>query len=372
MKSKSYEIVNATQSNVVKVLKILGFVFIFCGLPLVTTAEIQRLDFQVPSEPGTELGIREVVDHSKTPVGDPVILLHGARVSGIPSFDLLVEGGSLAADLAKTGIAVYIVDLRGYGNSTRPKEMEAPRKSTPPLVRSGTAVRDIAAAVDAILSRTGAKEVALLGWATGGHWAGYYATIAPGKVSKLVFYNTLYGYTVDHKVIGRNSRVADPNNRDRFNLKRFRNYRLNTADSLTPSWDRFIPIENKNLWRDPEVLSAYIEAAMTSDPSSGNRNPPSFRAPSGAMADSFLLATGAALWDARLTDADALIIRSGNDFWSRPSDVTKLRDHLNSRPISAVVQTLYIPQATHYVHLDRPERGRDLFLNAVVKFLLDK
>lgn len=336
-------------------------------------ADIQRESFTALSGPGIEIGIRAVVDAAVANGaverrGDPVILLHGARVPGLPSFDLPVPGGSLAADLAAAGLAVYIVDLRGYGASTRPAAMTQPRAVNEPLVRSGAAVRDLAAAVDAVLARSDAEQVAILGWATGGHWAGHYASLHPRKVSKLVFYNTLYGYTPEHPRIGKGSRLADPENPDRFNLARFQNYRLNTADSLLPGWDRSIPLEDKAVWRDPAVAEAYVEAALASDPTAAERDPPSFRAPSGAMADSFLLATGAALWDARLIAADALILRSEGDFWSRPEDVTLLQAHLESRQ-SGSVGVATIPQATHFVHLDRAERGRDAFLNAVLNFL---
>lgn len=334
-------------------------------------AEVQRSSFTAASEPGIEIAIREVVDSSEPRVGNPVVLLHGARVPGAASFDLQVEGGSLAADLAAAGLAVYIVDLRGYGASTRPSAMNAPRQPKDPLVRSGAAVRDLGAAVEAVLARTGASQVAILGWATGGHWAGAYAALFPERVSKLVFYNTLYGYTPDHPTLGRGSRIADPDDPERFDIDRFQNYRLNTADSLLPGWDRSIPIEDKAAWRSPAVAEAYVAAALASDPTGDERDPPSFRAPSGAMADSFLLATGATLWDARLIAADALIIRSENDFWSRPEDLALLEAHLAARD-GGQVRVAEIPQATHFVHLDRAERGRDAFLRAVTTFLIQQ
>ena len=331
-------------------------------------AETERTPFTAVPEPGIEIAIREVLDPEKLRRGDPVVLLHGARVPGVPSFDLEVEGGSLAAELAAAGFAAYIVDLRGYGASTRPAEMAQARRAAAPLVRSGRAVRDLAAAVDAILARNGAARVAILGWATGGHWAGLYAALHPEKVAKIVFYNTLYGYTPAHPVIGPGSRLSLPDRPERFNIERFRNYRLNAADSLLPGWDRSIPVEDKASWRDPAVAEAYVRAALASDPTSAERDPPSFRAPSGAMADSFLIASGAAFWDARLVTADALVVRSGNDFWSRPEDVAKLRDHLLARD-AGQVKVVEIPEATHFVHLDRPERGRATFLAAVLKFL---
>lgn len=331
-------------------------------------ADIVREHLATVSDPGIEIGMRRVRDNSIEQQGDPVILLHGARVPGVPSFDLPVEGGSLAADLAKAGLDVFIVDLRGYGMSTRPPAMDAPRVEAAPLVRTGTAVRDLAAAVDAVRSETGADQVALVGWATGGHWAGAYTAHNPQSVSRIVFYNTLYGYNDDHPAIGRGSGLASADDPERFNIARFQNYRFSTGESLTPGWDRSIPLEDKTAWRDPAVTAAYVDAALASDPTSEQRDPPSFRAPSGALADSFLLATGATLWDARLLDADALIVRSQNDFWSRDDDVQLLTRHLEER-LSGEVEAVTIANATHFVHLDRPERGRTQFLDAVTNFL---
>lgn len=63
------------------------------------------------------------------------------------------------------------------------------------------------------------------------------------------------------------------------------------------------------------------------------------------------------------SDAD---IRSGNDFWSQPEDARSLQEHLVHAPETRLV---VLPDATHYVHLDRPERGRDQFVREVLEFI---
>ena len=146
----------------------------------------------------------------------------------------------------------------------------------------------------------------------------------------------------------------------------FSHVRLNP--SLLASWDRSIPLEDKAQWRDPAVADAYVAAALASDPTSSTRTPPSFRAPLGALEDSFYLASGRQLWDASLILAPTLILRSGRDFWSRPEDAERLAAHLVHAPAARVVA---LPEATHFVHLDRPERGRERFLAEVLAFLAD-
>ncbi|MEH2533620.1 pimeloyl-ACP methyl ester carboxylesterase [Bradyrhizobium sp. AZCC 1588] len=332
--------------------------------PIQAGAEIWRENFRVSSEPGIELALREVRDTDARASRPPVILLHGARVPGVASFDLPVEGGSLAADLARAGHRVFLMDARGYGGSSRPGQ-DGPQDGQP-LTNSHEIVRDIGAVVSAVERRTGSDRVALLGWATGGHWAGMYAALHPERVSHLVVYNSLYGATRGHPSLGPDGENADPADRSRFNVARFGTYRLNTADSLLPSWDRSIPARDKAGWRDPAVVEAYLKAALASDPTSTKRSPPAFRAPSGAMEDSFYLASGRQLWDAASITARVLIVRSGNDFWSRPEDVTALASHLAN---AVEVRTVTIPNATHYVHLGRAEHGRAQFLSEVTRFL---
>ncbi len=296
----------------------------------------------------------------------PVLLLHGARVPGVASFDLDVPNASLAADLASNGHVVYVMDARGYGKSSRPPAMEQPPKENPPLARSSEVVRDIAAVVEWIRQRLSVGRVALLGWATGGHWHGYYTALYSDRVSHLILHNTLYGGTPDHPMLGHGSTNEDPEHPGRFNEAAYGAYRFNTADALLPSWDQSIPLEEKTQWRDPAMAQAYVDAALASDPTNETRTPPSFRAPSGAMEDSFYLAIGRQLWDASLIRVPTLILRSERDFWSRPQDAELLAEHLVHAPR---VRKKTLLDATHYVHLDRPERGRSAFMKEVASFL---
>jgi len=326
---------------------------------------VLRHDFYVPGEPGIRLFVREVIATGNRHRA-PILLIHGARVPGIASFDLDVPGGSLAADLAQRGFAVYIMDVRGYGASTRPREMESSASQHAPLVRSNQAAHDIGSVVDWINRRRNAR-VALLGWATGGQWAGYYASYNPGKIGALVLLNSLYGGSSTHRSIGPGSDLEDPSHPGHFNFTACGGYRVSDERSLLAPWDRNIPVPDKNSWRDPKVAQTYVEAALASDATSGTRTPPSFRSPCGALEDSFYLASGRQLWDASFITAPTLILASELDFWSRPEDRQTLAAHLVHAPR---VKTVVFPQATHFVHLDRPEHGRQQLLDEVSTFLI--
>ncbi len=327
--------------------------------------EIQRRDFYVENNPGIRLFVREVSIAANNTSEAPVLLIHGARVGGIGSFDLPVANGSLAADLARAGFRVYLIDVRGYGRSTRTKEFSQPPKAHPPLVRSSEAVRDVAAVVRAIRSETGGEKVSLLGWATGGNWAGYYTSLHSPDVSHLIMLNTLFGADAPHPLMGHGSDMEDRKHPGKLNPD-VGAYMCSAGPSLVRAWLRSIPTENKDEWRDPAVEKAYVDAAMASDPESTSHQPACMRSPNGALEDSFYQATGRQLWDASMIEVPTLVIAGERDFWSRPADSELLRRELVHAPR---VQFTLIPNATHFVFLDRPERGRQEFLKDVIEFL---
>ena len=317
-------------------------------------AAVTRRDLRVTTADGISLYVREVKPAS-TVAREPLIMIHGARVAGIGSFDLPVDGGSLAADVAeRTGRVVYVMDARGYGASERPPAMDKPPAEAMPLSRAYEVVRDIEAVAREAARANNQPRVALLGWATGGMWASFYAALYPEKVSHLIAFNSLYGGSDQHPVLaGR----AGP---------QLGAYSLNQAASLFTQWDRSIPLEDKTQWRDPAVAKAYEEAAFASDPTSSQRQPRSFRAPSGAIEDSSVQASGRRLFDASTITARVLLIRSGRDFWSRPEDVSAFQ---HDAVRAAEVRVLSLPDSTHHVHLDRANRGRDQMLQAIREFL---
>ncbi|GEP53481.1 alpha/beta fold hydrolase [Reyranella soli] len=328
-------------------------------------ADIRRSDFRVTTADGVGIQLRELRP-ANAGDGAPLILVHGARVPGLASFDLEVPGGSFGADLAeRLRRVVYIMDARGYGGSDRPDALSRPAKESKPLSRAHEVVRDIHAAVQAVQQRSGANRVALLGWATGGMWCAYYASLWPDNVSHLVTLNALYGGNTQHSALGPDSANADPNQRHRFNPATG-GYAIYDAASLFPGWDRSIPVPDKASWRDPAVADAYGRAALASDPTSPSRTPAAFRAPLGAIEDSFYQASGRRLFDAGAITAATLVVRSELDFWSRPEDADAfVRDAGRARSVTL----LTLPGATHFVHLERPDKGRARLLDEIAQLL---
>jgi len=333
--------------------------YVFCLAAALSLPAQAREQFRVPSAPDITLSLIEIGQHKGR---RPILLIHGARVGAVGSFDLQVPGGSLAADLAARGFDVYLLDVRGYGGSTRPPEMSEAPEGKPALVRSNEAVEDIDAAVDYIRQRSNNGRVALLGWATGGQWAGHYASLHSDKLSALIMLNSLYRGSGAHPGVGRGSSLDD---KGRYNVAACGAYRFSDAASIMRPWDTTLG-DAKDTARDPEIAQAYVDAALYSDPSSSAREPRSFRSPCGAMEDSYYLASGRQLWDASLITAPVLAIAGERDFWSRPEDMRNLEADLVH---AQSVKMVRIPGATHFLHLERPERGRARLLDEVNAFV---
>lgn len=330
--------------------------------------EPSRITLRATTVDGVGIHVREL-RMGETSEGGPLILVHGARVPGLASFDLDVPGGSFALDLARRlERPVYIMDARGYGASDRAPALSRPAAESAPLSRAYEVVRDIDAVVELARQRSGGKPATLLGWATGGMWCAYYASLWPEKVSHLVTLNALYGGGARHPTLGPGSANADPQNPLAFS-RRIGGYALYDAASLFPGWDRSIPDADKASWRDPAVAEAYGRAALSSDPKSTSRTPASFRAPLGAIEDSFYQAGGRRLFDAGSITAATLVVRSSLDFWSRPEDAEGfVRDAGRAR----WTKILTLADATHFVHLERPERGRARLIAEIEAFLLSR
>src|SRR6266403_5860523 len=120
------------------------------------TPKVVMEEMMVPSvDSGIEIYVRNKrpADMTAFRPERTVLYVHGATYPASTSFDLPLDGFSWMDYLAARGYDVYLIDLRGYGKSTRPQEMSQDAQANPPIVRGETAVKDIGAAVDFIRKR---------------------------------------------------------------------------------------------------------------------------------------------------------------------------------------------------------------------------
>ena len=164
-----------------------------CSLSRLRVADtrIMTEEMMVPSsDPGIEIYVRNKrpADMTTFRPERTLLFVHGATYPAHTAFDLQLDGMSWMDYIASRGYDVYLLDLRGYGKSTRPKEMDEKPESNPPIVRGDTAVKDIGAVVDFVLKRRNISALNLLGWSWGTTLMATYTTQNPDKVERLVLY----------------------------------------------------------------------------------------------------------------------------------------------------------------------------------------
>jgi len=333
------------------------FLALGLGYAVLTPAEADtiRRDFTVTNEDGLQIFLRELRDTGAPADRGPLLLVNGGRSGVLASWDVNAPGTSVAEEFARAGHRVYLMDVRGFGRSGFPKEMEGGRFGAPVAVRSNEAVHDIRTAVDEIgRQNPGDRRLAALGWATGSQWLGHYASLHPERISHLVYYNGAYGGPAGGWRL--QAEFGDPRRPAELDYGKHGSYRLATAENLAGRW--------REEGIDAAFLDRYVALSMEGDETAREREPASFRFPSGPTADTLKLVNGRQIFDASFIRSHVLILRSANDFWSRPVDAETMLAHLTGAASARFVE---IPGASHYVHL-QPTSDRQRFLDAVLTF----
>jgi len=159
------------------------------------STKIESEDFFVASKaPGIQLFMRHKhLAGVKATSGDKILLfVHGATYPAETAFDLPIEGASMMDLFAAKGYDVYLVDVRGYGRSTRPPEMEQPAQDHAPIVHTADAASDFGSAVDAILKRHNVPKINVMGWSWGTSIVGMYTSLNNAKVNRLVMFAPMW------------------------------------------------------------------------------------------------------------------------------------------------------------------------------------
>jgi len=291
-------------------------------------------EFMVPAlDPGIDIYVR-----NKRPAAmnafrpeRTVLFVHGATYPAHTTFDLPIHGLSWMDYIAARGYDVYLLDLRGYGKSTRPQEMAERPDANPPIVRTETAAKDISAAVDFIRQRRNIPRLVLLGWSWGTFSSPAYAIANPGKVERLVLYAPIW--------IGMTGRLAVAE------AGRLPAYRTVTREQASARWYGGVPEENKPMLIAPDVFDAWWTATLASDPQGAKMSPPVIRAPNGVMADcAETWWIGKAYYDPARITAPALLVTAAWDNDVPPHMARKLFPLLVNSPDKRLVE---LAQGTH-------------------------
>src|SRR5437660_5395864 len=108
-------------------------------------AQSPRIVMEEMMVPSADAGI-EIYVRNKRPADmtsfrpeQTVLYVHGATYPSETAFDLKLDGLSWMEYIASRGYDVWLLDLRGYGKSTRPGEMADKPDANAPVVTGQTA-----------------------------------------------------------------------------------------------------------------------------------------------------------------------------------------------------------------------------------------
>lgn len=305
--------------------------------------EILTEAFRVAADDGgVELFVRNKVrrDVAAFAPERTVLFVHGATYPASTSFDLALDGMSWMDYIANRGYDVYLMDLRGYGHSTRPPEMAAPAQDNPPVVRGVTAIADIGRVVAAITRRRGLDSLCLLGWSWGTTLTGAYAANFPAHVRRLALYAPLW---VKRPAASGHSIVPGA-----VQLPAWRGTRRAEAYAR---WVAGVPEQALPTLIPPGWFDAWADATFATDPDGMAMDPPVLRAPNGVLQDvreSYF--AGRPYFDASRITAPTLLAVGAWDADTPPEMAQDLFQQLPSAPHN---QLVIFDQGSHTMMMER-------------------
>lgn len=301
--------------------------------------------------PGIELYLRNKrrADLRAFPAQRLVLFVHGATYPAETAFDLPLGGYSWMDYIACRGFDVYLVDVRGYGRSTRPPEMARPPEENAPIVTTNVAVRDVGSAIEAILVRRRAQTLNLIGWSWGTAIMGTYAAANPDRVERLVLYAPVWLRRTPSPIATDGPLGA---------------YRTVTVEQAQKRWLNGVPADKAGDLIPAGWFEAWAAATWASDPDSGRWEPPLLRAPNGVILDGReYWSAGRAYYDPGAITAPTLLVHGEWD-QDTPGYMAQAIFALLDNAASKALVT--IPEATHTVIM---EKNRLRLFEAVQTFL---
>jgi pimeloyl-ACP methyl ester carboxylesterase len=330
-----------------------GFLASCASVAPSTDAALKTEEFRVASPaPGVQLYVRNKAPASMTQFSaeKTVLFVHGATYPAETSFDLELGGFSWMDYIARQGYDVYLVDVRGYGRSTRPAAMSGAPGDNPPFATTEEAAADVGAAVDFILKRRSIQKLNLLGWSWGTAIMSYYTARNNDKVVKLALYATSYiRQTASLVQTGPGPLGA---------------YRTVTIDSAKQRWLTGVAPDKVAALIPAGWFETWAKANLEADPEGAKRTPPVIRAPNGVVLDSQRYwAAGKALFDPADIRVPTLLVKAE---WDQDTPAYMSQAVFAKLANAPYKRYLEIGEGTHTVMM---ERNRMQLFRAVQQFL---
>jgi pimeloyl-ACP methyl ester carboxylesterase len=303
-------------------------------------------------DPGIEIYVRNKRPTNMTTFRpeQTVLYVHGGTFPSATVFDLKLDGVSWMEYMAARGYDVWLLDLRGYGKSTRPAEMADKPEANPPIVRGETAVKDIGTAVDFILQRRKIPRLNLLGFSWGTTLMATYTTQNAQKVERLVLYAPVWiRQTASLVQTGPGPLGA---------------YRMVNREQAKQRWYTGVPEEKKATLIPAGWFDAWADANFATDTVGAQMTPAVLRAPNGVVQDTNeFFGAGKPYYDPSRITVPTLLVGAEWDKDAPPYMAQTLFPLLVNAPDKRYVA---LAEGTHSICL---ERNRLKLFEAVQAFL---
>ncbi len=274
-----------------------------------------------------------------------VVFVHGATYPASTAFDLPLGGLSWMDYIAQHGFDVYLLDLPGYGRSTRPAAMDGASDAGRPVETTAQAVADYAAVADWVMARRHVAKFDVMGWSWGTTIAGGYAAAHPDKVNKLVLYAPVW--------VPQQLSTAEP--------PKLGAYRIVTADAAKQRWLNGVPADKQADLIPSGWFDQWQRATWATDPKSDGNT---LRAPNGVTEDlQNAWAVGKPTYDPGKITAPTLMIQAE---WDHDTPPLRSQGLFPALTHAASKQYVLIGEGTHTVLM---EKNRMQFFAAVQAFL---
>ena len=331
-------------------------VFLAMSAPASAAPPIEMSEYLIPSgDAGIDLYVRNKHPRGMTAFKpeNVVLFVHGSTYPAETAFDLPLNGMSWMDYIAQHGYDVWLVDLRGYGKSTRPPEMDQPPSANPPIVRTPTAVHDVGAAVDYIKAKRGVGKIDLMGWSWGTTIMGKYTTEHNENVNKLVLYAPQWLRAAGNVALTAQSGPLGA-------------YRSVSMESAKKRWLTGVAPDKAADLIPAGWYEQWAAATIATDPVGSKLSPPVLRAPNGTVIDTAeYWAAGKPLYDPSLISVPTMLVHAEWDA-DLPTYMTEAYYKLLTNvPYKRYVQ---IGEGTHTIMM---EKNR-MQLFAEVQLFLDE
>ncbi len=286
------------------------------------------------STPGLRVAVRRR-NGSETGVRPPVLFVHGATYAASLTVDYPLDGAtdSWMASLASAGFEVWCVDLRGYGRSDRPPEMDMPADQHAPLVDTAQAERDVSLVIDFMLGVTGSNQTSLIGYSWGTAISGGIAAARPDVVDRLVLYGAFWVKVTPSAITAGGPPGA---------------YREVTVEAMLARWVTGLDAAQQTAIGDLTARQQWAATVLASDPNPSSKT---LRAPAGVVKDVLEnWGQGRPTYDPAKIQAPTLIVVGEWDHETTPEQGREVFARLEA---AADRRFLLIGRATHSMLLER-------------------